>query len=92
MSEQSDKRKEEEKKDPFDGEYMGNIWGWRFSLIGLALLVFMLGLMIYRHYSLGIPFGGERPAEPEKQEVPADTVKEDSLSGWLISREESQHS
>ncbi len=38
-------------------EYVGNIWGWKFSLFGLALIVFLSGLMIYRHYTLGVPFG-----------------------------------
>lgn len=67
----------EEKKDPFDGEYIGNIWGWRFSLLGLLLLVLMAGLMAYRHYSLGIPFGGE-PAVPV--EAPADSLsRSDSI-------------
>jgi hypothetical protein len=80
MSERSGKEQEEEKKDPFDGEYLGNIWGWRFSLFGLALLLIMLSLMIYRHYTLGVPFGGEPAPEPEKREAPADTVNNDSLS------------
>jgi predicted MFS family arabinose efflux permease len=29
-------------------EYLGNMWGWKFSLIGLALIVLMLLLMTYR--------------------------------------------
>ncbi|MBK8504981.1 MAG: hypothetical protein IPL46_23860 [Saprospiraceae bacterium] len=29
-------------------EYLGNIWGWKTSLMGLALIVFMLGLMLFR--------------------------------------------
>lgn len=35
----------------------GNIWGWKFSLIGLALIVLLGGLAAYRHVSLGVPFG-----------------------------------
>ena len=35
----------------------GNIWGWKFSLYGLALILILLGLMIYRHIALDVPFG-----------------------------------
>lgn len=54
----------EDKKDPFDGEYIGNIWGWKFSMIGLVLILLLLGLMVYRHWAMGVPFGEEeRPRE-----------------------------
>ncbi|MEL6865318.1 MAG: hypothetical protein AAFP19_12910 [Bacteroidota bacterium] len=33
---------DEERKDPFDGEYIGNIWGWKFSLMSLALILTLL--------------------------------------------------
>lgn len=29
-------------------EYLGNIWGWKISLFGLGLILFMLGLMWFR--------------------------------------------
>jgi hypothetical protein len=29
-------------------EYLGNIWGWKISLMGLGLIVFMLALMLFR--------------------------------------------
>ncbi len=67
----------EERKDPFDGEYMGNIWGWRFSLIGLVLIVFLTGVIVYRHYVLDIPAGFEDPME--EQAPPQDTNTTDSL-------------
>lgn len=35
----------------------GNIWGWKFSIYGLVLILILMGLMIYRHISLGVPFG-----------------------------------
>lgn len=71
MGDQPDKQNED-KRDPFDGDYIGNIWGWRFSLIGLVLILLMGGLMMYRHYALGIPFGEQTPPEPT--EAPADTL------------------
>ena len=33
---------QENKRDPFDGEYIGNMWGWRNSYIALAFLLFMM--------------------------------------------------
>lgn len=35
----------EDRKDPYDGEYIGNIWGWRNSFIGLGVILFMLGVL-----------------------------------------------
>ena len=34
-------------------EYVGNFWGWKFSLFGLALIVVMLGLAILTAKSRG---------------------------------------
>lgn len=62
------KRQMEEQPDNWEDNYPGNIWGWKFSLIGLFVLLFLLGLMIYRHYSLGVPFGGEKNEKVEKVE------------------------
>lgn len=57
-----------DKKDPFDGDYVGNIWGWKFSLLGLALILLLLGVMWYRHTTLGVPFGLQEDAG-EKIEI-----------------------
>jgi hypothetical protein len=46
-------------KDPHDGDYMGNIFGWRISLFGLIVLLFFLGWILYRHYALDVPPGFE---------------------------------
>lgn len=40
-------------KDPFDGEYIGNIWGWKWSFIGLAVIVFFLLLVLLRQHQTG---------------------------------------
>ena len=61
----------EDKRDPFDGEYVGNIWGWRISMIGAAVIVLLSAFAAYRHYTLGVPFGLEDPAQ---METPADTT------------------
>lgn len=67
---------EKRDKDPAEEEYLGNIWGWRFSLIGLVLILLMLALMIYRHYTMDIPFGGEETESPEQTEQPVDSPKD----------------
>lgn len=35
--------------DPDEGEYVGNIFGWKISLIGLAVIVFCAGIIAYGH-------------------------------------------
>lgn len=42
-----------------DAPYPGNIWGWKFSLIGLALIVILSLGLVYRHFVLGIPLNEE---------------------------------
>lgn len=69
---------EPEKKDPFDGEYIGNIWGWRMSMIGAAVMALLISLAAYRHYTLGVPFGFEDPEQTEER-VEADSSDTPSL-------------
>lgn len=38
-------------EDESNDEYIGNMWGWKFSFFGLFLIVFMSGLMWYGHKS-----------------------------------------
>ena len=73
MSEQ-----EEEKKDPFDGEYIGNIWGWRLSLISAVMIVGLLSIVAYRHYALDVPLGFEDPMEQARPATDSSEV-EDTL-------------
>ena len=67
----------EDKKDPFDGEYIGNIWGWKFSLFGAALMLFLLAVIAYRHYALKVPLGIEDPLKQEA--APADSSRTDTI-------------
>jgi predicted MFS family arabinose efflux permease len=62
-----------EKRDPYDGEYIGNIWGWKFSLFGLALILLLLAVIAYRHYTLQVPLGLEEEAVDPP--APQDTTK-----------------
>ena len=58
-----------EAKDPYDGEYIGNIFGWKVSLIGLAVIVFFVSLVAYRHYSLQVPVGFDDPLGTEEEKA-----------------------
>ena len=40
---------------------------------GAIVLLLLLGLMVYRHYQLDVPFGGPAPTE---ETVPADSLEE----------------
>ena len=40
-------------KDPFDGEYIGNIWGWKMSFIGLGVILFFLLVVLLRQHHTG---------------------------------------
>ena len=45
--------KEQVTEDP-DEHYLGNIWGWKFSYIGLGIILFFLAIAIYRAKVLGV--------------------------------------
>ncbi len=55
-----------EQRDPYDGDYVGNIFGWKLSMVGLLLIVLLASLAAYRHYSLDVPIGFEDPLENQK--------------------------
>lgn len=46
-------------KQKDDGKYLGNVWGWKVSMVGGIVLSALLALMIYRHVSMGVPPGYE---------------------------------
>lgn len=66
-------------------EGTGNIWGWKFSLIGLAVIGGLVALAVYRHITMDVPFGydpkeeKEIMAHPFQQKAHSDTLKKDSL-------------
>ena len=47
-------------------EYVGNIFGWRLSLLGLVLIVGLAALAAYRHHSLDVPSGFDDPLKEMK--------------------------
>lgn len=58
-----------EERDPFDGDYVGNIFGWKLSMIGLVVIVLFSALIVYRHYALDVPFGIDDPLESEEEKA-----------------------
>ncbi|MFT7121340.1 MAG: hypothetical protein ACJAZ9_001518 [Neolewinella sp.] len=56
----------EDKKDPYDGEYVGNIFGWKISFIGLFVISSITALAAYRHITMDVPLGIDDPMEEQK--------------------------
>lgn len=52
MSKKDTEKQRELPWDPWDGEYIGNIWGWKFSFISLGIILFFLSIAIYRFATL----------------------------------------
>ncbi|MEL6988709.1 MAG: hypothetical protein AAGK97_12890 [Bacteroidota bacterium] len=49
---------------PFeDAEYMGNIWGWKFSFIALGVILALGLFMFIRYQQVGEPFLSTDPIE-----------------------------
>lgn len=71
-----------EERDPYDGDYVGNIFGWKLSMIGLVVIVLFSALIVYRHYALDVPFGIEDPMESEAEKAkfaPPSKAERDSV-------------
>ncbi|NJC24749.1 hypothetical protein [Neolewinella antarctica] len=58
-----------EPRDPFDGDYIGNIFGWKVSLIGLGVILFFVGVLVYRTYALDVPIGFDDPLQSESEKA-----------------------
>lgn len=59
----SDKKKKPHFLDEYEGgEYLGNIWGWKFSFISLAVITLLSLYVLYRYSTQ------ELPIEPTHQE------------------------
>lgn len=50
-------------EEPDQESYMGNIWGWKFSIFGLILILLFVGLLVYRYLVLGVSIN-ETEASP----------------------------
>ena len=70
-----DNKEKKEYKDPYDGEYIGNIWGWKFSYYGLGLILVMLLIVGIRYYQVGKVWKDEPTREFELMEVDTTRVE-----------------
>jgi hypothetical protein len=64
-----------DKRDPFDGDYIGNIFGRKLTIYGAILILFFTGIAVYRHWKLDVPFGME-----ESTPLPTDPIRPDSIN------------
>lgn len=48
-----------EKCDFFDGEYIGNIFGFKLMLYGVILILFFIVVVVYWYWKLDVLFGME---------------------------------
>ena len=71
-----EKEKNQPAENEGESEYIGNIWGWKFSFISLAIILFFIALMAYRHWTLKAPF----PTNAEKKQDSTDNFKNDTIS------------
>ncbi|MTB51069.1 hypothetical protein [Lewinella sp. W8] len=60
-------------------EYLGNIFGWKLSFIGLGVILLLAGIAAYRTYMLDAEIGFEEPVN--SLDMRGDTIKigKDSL-------------
>lgn len=78
----STKSKGEQADQPIKPDPSSNIWGWKFSLISLGIILFMIAVAAYRHWQLGIPFDLKTLMETPLQdstEMQRDTFLKDTL-------------
>ncbi|MEL6274304.1 MAG: hypothetical protein AAFU03_04225 [Bacteroidota bacterium] len=70
-----------EKRDPMDGDYVGNIFGPRVSIVGAVVIVGLLAFVLLRHWYLDVPLGFEDPLAPEEEQVEfvADSLQLDTI-------------
>lgn len=68
--EKEPKRKRYNILDTWDGEYHGNVFGDKVAIRGGIFLLLVLLLMIYRHVTMGVPFGGQPIEKTEQVQEP----------------------
>lgn len=65
-----EKHKPQEVSENNESEYMGNIWGWKFSFVSLGIIVAMILLMGIRYLTM------DKGTMPENLQT---TTEKDSL-------------
>jgi predicted MFS family arabinose efflux permease len=60
--------------DDFDGDYIGNMWGWKFSMFSLALILILSAFIAFQYYKTG------KFPMPEQYEKERQMMMQDSLN------------
>ena len=55
--------------DEFEEDYIGNMWGWKFSYLSLALILIFCALIAYQYFQTGEFPRPEGFESPEKVQV-----------------------
>lgn len=66
-----------EKRDPMDGDYVGNVFGWKISMIGVVVIGGLMLIAIARAYYLDVPMTYEDPDAPKTEQV--DSLNDSSV-------------
>ena len=66
----TEKKEENGLWEEWDGEYIGNIWGWKFSFISLGIILFAVALMAYRHWTID----PQIQQSPRVESISSDTI------------------
>ena len=78
-----------QQQDP-DEAPASNIFGWRVSLIGLALILGLAALAAYRHYTLDVPIGFDDPLEqPESKNYYRDKADREAAAADTLRQQKS---
>ena len=64
-----------EKRDPMDGDYIGNLFGWRISIIGIFVIGGLLLLAFGRAWYLDVPMSYDDPDAPPTEQIDSTMVE-----------------
>lgn len=62
--------------DDFDGDYIGNMWGWKFSMFSLALILILSAFIAFQYYKTG-KFPMPEQYEKERQMMTQDSLHQE---------------
>lgn len=67
-----------------DDEYLGNIWGWKFSFISLGIILFATSIVIYAHVNGIVDARTGKPFPKENVQM-VDSVDHSTINNDTIS-------
>jgi len=78
----------ENSRDPFDGPYVGNVWGKRMTLYGGIFILIMLAIVLYRHWAMEAPFGMDEEQPTIEQPYYQQKAADEKAARDSVNREE----